>query len=1252
MHVSVRIPWHDSGWSGTVCRNPLDNASCILLHNIGTKRDDQYEIEHAGKSLDELDTHRIACVGERGTFLSSRPYPVVLKHPYRHNRALRNLQPTTITVPAFGVQAIPYYWLLRESIAEVSREYDLVDFDDEREALVDRELGFTPSWVIHGDNQKTLIGRFFDDVKPNESLVFFYAKHSPFDDLKTEGHLLVGAARITDLQLPQSWRTDGPTPFPNHMWETAVSHTLRPGGAGGILLPVTELAERHARGEDVRDLLAWAPENGGREFRYATEHVSHDSAIDALDRLFRAAERCRKAGLDVPHASMEWVSERIGELWTARGPAPGLGAVLGALKFRYSKVLAREITRLTPKDTDPWEVLNDVISHPQRYAQAVSGLVTDTHRKVWLRFTAEELRVLWLLSRFQLTSDQATILFQNKEIDLEHGDLLADPYLAHICTVGTATPVPFGTVDRACFPKADIRERFPMAEPTAVVDPDDPRRLQALLVDTLEAAAQAGDTVMPMSAAIQRIAEKPLAETCEITEQKLNAHDFHPDDLTFSIESPYWPPVAGTRLADGSPAYKLARLELVAHVIRGVVDGQIARPRHPVPEDLADELDRVLAEYKSEDDPDPEAEERAGLEKRAALAELFAAPLSVLNGRAGTGKTTLIRALAAHEKVRSRNMLLLAPTGKARVQLQTKVRHSAQTIAQFLTKHERYRDDTRSYVLAPDRPKAQPYGTVVVDEASMLTEEQLAALLDALPMPDRLILVGDPRQLPPIGAGRPFADLIHRLAPPPGSAESVGFPRVAPGYAELTELRRQQGKVRDDLMLAAWFSGDPVPPGFDEVWERLRTGTPMETLAAVSWAGSRALDVLDSTLAEEQKIVDSKSFETSYGGELSEPWVNFRKGAAASCEKWQILTPTRVHGWGTIEINRHLKRTFRGKALADALRPLWERSVPKPLGAEQIVLGDKVLNNANGRRKPYPANTGLGYVANGEIGVVVGQVGRRGSNPRWTQVEFSSQEGTTYGYSGMSEDDPPLELAWAITIHKSQGSEFRKVIVVLPGSARKLSREMIYTALTRQQDKVTLLHECSIDDLRELTVSTSSETARRLTDLFTAPAPRELFFPDGASAGVLDAKRVHITAQGVIVRSHSEVIIADLLDRIAPGRWGYDQPLTLNGETKRPDFTIIGSDGRAIHWEHLEMFGKRVDHAWWEERKRWYGQGGVLLPEEGDGTNGILLRTDDKDGVNEPAWAELARQAIGTIPSGPVIPTPAKVRRTPPGQRG
>ena len=142
------------------------------------------------------------------------------------------------------------------------------------------------------------------------------------------------------------------------------------------------------------------------------------------------------------------------------------------------------------------------------------------------------------------------------------------------------------------------------------------------------------------------------------------------------------------------------------------------------------------------------------------------------------------------------------------------------------------------------------------------------------------------------------------------------------------------------------------------------------------------------------------------------------------------------------------------------------------------------MNNVNTKKKPYPEGSGLGYVANGEIGIVVGGLGKRGQPPKYTNIEFSSQIGTTYGYPGESDDDPTLELAWSITIHKSQGSEFKQVFVILPASARRLSREMLYTALTRHHKRVVLLHEAPLDELLDLSISTGSETARRLTDLF------------------------------------------------------------------------------------------------------------------------------------------------------------------------
>ncbi len=129
------------------------------------------------------------------------------------------------------------------------------------------------------------------------------------------------------------------------------------------------------------------------------------------------------------------------------------------------------------------------------------------------------------------------------------------------------------------------------------------------------------------------------------------------------------------------------------------------------------------------------AEQRARTEKAAALVELSEGRLTLLNGPAGAGKTTLVKALAARQEVISAGLLLLAPTGKARVQLESKVGFDAKTLAQFLTKSGRYNGEYGRYLSTGDAASRQRYGTVVVDEASMLTEEMFAALLDGLVHP-------------------------------------------------------------------------------------------------------------------------------------------------------------------------------------------------------------------------------------------------------------------------------------------------------------------------------------------------------------------------------------------------------------------------------------------------------------------------------------------------------------------------------------
>ena len=117
---------------------------------------------------------------------------------------------------------------------------------------------------------------------------------------------------------------------------------------------------------------------------------------------------------------------------------------------------------------------------------------------------------------------------------------------------------------------------------------------------------------------------------------------------------------------------------------------------------------------------------------------------------------------------------------------------------------------------------------------------------------------------------------------------------------------------------------------------------------------------------------------------------------------------------------------------------------------------------------------GDGYVANGEIGIVVGDAYKASNKPSWTKVQFASQpELTTALAAAISRGRLArfLELAYAVTVHKAQGSEFGKVFLVLPARSRLLSREMLYTALTRQMDRVVILHQGDLAYLRASAVA-------------------------------------------------------------------------------------------------------------------------------------------------------------------------------------
>jgi ATP-dependent exoDNAse (exonuclease V) alpha subunit len=1246
-HLSIRVPWHDNGWNGTVCGCPSRNTSCLKLKNIADTKDEQEEQAVAGKSLRELDASQFPpCVKERATFMADFAFTRQHEHPYtKHTKEThKHFKSTTLHYPAYGAAALPFRWMMNKFVFgdPENREPALVDRYPLEQVKRNYEpgieiLGFETRWLQDHRNHRTLLDCFWNHVQPEESLVFFYAKQVPLVE-DTGRRVIVGVGRVKSIgKLTEYEYTEPPGErLRSLLWERMVVHSIRPDLSDGFLMPYHEALEKSKDGEafDPSEVVAFAPEDRFEEFSYATEHVGHDAAISGLLACRAALLRASALFAIKTDRQEQWIDRELGRLWKKRGPFPGMGAILSATGITMGHFIANALTEKAGDSGNPWKVWDEVLKDPRKHLPPeLSRHIDDTIAKSWRKMNTERRSFLELLSRVDLTLDQAGFLAipeerASKGITLSDADFLANPYLIYESTRLTAIPVGIGTVDRGLFPAALVRERFPLSEPTLVRTAVDARRLRALVVRELESAAVRGDTLRARDDIITTLRSRE--ENQDEARTEVTA-----DLLAVAEEEQFDGVIRLIGMRDKRLAYQLERFAEVGTRIRDTVKKRSESARLELEVDWRSELNCFLDAEKvrtgrpeSIDSDEIESEERARQEKAAALAEIAASRFSVLIGPAGTGKTTLLSVLCQRSEINTEGVLLLAPTGKARVRMEAIakqagiVNYQAFTLAQHLSRSDRYNGETRRYVLTGE-PGDKLARTVIVDECSMLTEEMMASLLESLSGVHRLIFVGDARQLPPIGAGRPFVDIIAQLAP---LDLETRFPRVDKAYAELTVPRRQGAGNRDDLQLAAWFGGGANAPGEDQVFEILAGKRQSPHIRFVQWETPDELEkLLPQIIAETLEFAADKeewqAFAQSLGGNLDEKgsaWFNStykdREGSGKKAEAWQILSPVRQKPWGVDPLNRMIHTRYRAVQLEAARKPGFFRSIPKPMGDAQIIYGDKVIHNRNWsvpKSRIYPEPDNRGYLANGEIGMVVGhrRTKKRNWNPTSLEIEFATQTGYVFEFykSDFSDEhEASLDLAYALTVHKAQGSEFDRVFLILPRSPLMLTRELLYTALTRQKQKVVVLHQGSATDLQKLSSEGCSAAATRLTNLFTPPKPVKV------GDSFLEERLIHITSHGEAVRSKSEVIVANLLhsNKIT---YKYEQALEIAGVTKYPDFTIEDDDtGVTYYWEHCGMLQNRGYRERWKEKQAWYASHGIKQLKDGGGSKGTLLVSEDE----------------------------------------
>ena len=388
--------------------------------------------------------------------------------------------------------------------------------------------------------------------------------------------------------------------------------------------------------------------------------------------------------------------------------------------------------------------------------------------------------------------------------------------------------------------------------------------------------------------------------------------------------------------------------------------------------------------------------------QKQAVAAAASHGLFILTGGPGTGKTTTINAIIRYFEEEGAELRLAAPTGRAAKRMTEATGYEAQTIHRLLELNGMPEEEQEGRAVHFDRNSENPLeaDVIIIDEMSMVDIALMHSLLLAVTAGTRLILVGDENQLPSVGPGNVLRDIIR----------SGCFPVV-----ELKKIFRQASE--SDIVVNA----HKINRG-----EQVTINNKSRDFFFLKRYDADIIIRVVIALIQEKlpRYVDAKPYEI------------------------QVLTPMRKGLLGVERLNQILQRY---------LNPPDEKKKEKEIGQRLFREGDKVMQVKNnyqleweilGRYK-IPVDKGVG-VFNGDTGIIT----EINEFAETATVEFEDGRQAEYSFKQLEE----LELAYAVTIHKSQGSEYPAVILpILSGPRMLMNRNLLYTAVTRARKCVTVV---------------------------------------------------------------------------------------------------------------------------------------------------------------------------------------------------
>ncbi|WP_150452112.1 ATP-dependent DNA helicase [Arenibacter lacus] len=1210
-HVTLRVAWHDNKWNGSICIDPENNTYCngfhsLLSERIRKRKDENLaeEIEYRGKSLNDID-YLPPCFWSINLFGND---PIKAKHD---NPAAPNLVPIEEKLPARSM----YSWPFAVSFTRSKKEQ--------------AESGAYPKNL-----EETRIPRFNAKIYEGKSIAFMYAKFSNPITEEDQQYLVVGAGIVDRKQKASEIPHFGPEEvineikkrpqsnykyknFPSMNWAMQFSFEEN----STVRMPYHEYLEEAEKLDDEAkdgylDKIKVAISEPELEwcFKYVAMDIGDDETIYVLTKMRQALITCIDDGV-LSRQDMQERIDKVEELlqlaWSTRSYFPGFSSISRVLlnqtnepKFPLEDFY--EDFKLEEDISD--ESLKKILLNPSAYSisKKYRTQIEELNDRVEQKgLTLDQFLKLSMLNlkpfQFQRVLSGKLKLpdswFRNFDDDVKPShkisDIISNPYVlyedydywpdSHDDVYGEEldAPIDLFKIDIAYFPDTRIVPRIKMQRDMKFVDK---RRIRALILRHLNTLENTGDCFVDANNLQKAIISYPLYY--EIG-QDYNVPDnfFYPLNEDYANHFQEEPKKIVLVEANDTMYYYLSNVyDAEKNIEKSISKLLRASENKESFSNLESYISDSVVNLKSKIGDGFESQIFID-ERRQLYKNIFSKKLFVVSGSAGSGKSYEVLKICKHlEEKEGQKCLLLAPTGKAALRLSSDKILKDSKIEAFTI--DKFINDVENRKISLSSIKQ--YKNIVIDETSMVDLLKFEKLIKKInfkePSFKRLILIGDPNQLPAIGYGRVLADLISYLK------SNTDYQN---NYIQLETNCRSELKENKVLRLADAFKvnfkeglDDHIKNKIDNKETEISSG-----FRARYWSNK---DELYSKIKEEFKIL-TEGFKGDLNSKLNQILGLSSEGEFVDdnkdidIENFQILSPYHSQYSGVTQINDYIQSNFK-RALKYELR----KNVYKE--------SDKLI-----RTKNYYDKKKL-VLSNGTLGFI--------KNDKGEKFHYEGSEGmeaiSFYDIRGFEQEF--FELAYAITIHKSQGSGFNHLFLVLPARYGLLSKELVYTALTRTKKSITLFLQTSDDEKKsvlERALERSFSASRRTSLLLDKPYR---FYDLEPEPGVYVESRIELLIYHLLMKKRDELGV-DVFN------FSYEEKPLVNGKEVniKTDFTIY-TNGKVWYWEHLGLLSQRK-YAWtWKDLKaNRYQEAGIW---------DNVISTDERNGISSQKIEQLIESII------------------------